>query len=69
MTTAAAALAERIHAGIRSGKLKPDAAYSVPALAALLGTNRAGLTSTVHREFGTVAAFCTQLGVAGLVKG
>lgn len=66
MSDQAAALARRITLALQSGKLKADGHYTVLTLAAALGATRAEMVAAVHREFGTIAAFCTQIGFAGL---
>lgn len=66
MTALAAALARRIELALKSGKLKADGHYTVPTLAAALGATRAEMVAAVHKEFGSIAQFCTQIGFAGL---
>jgi len=58
----AAVFAGRIQRAVASGKLKVDESYTIPALAALIGTTRAQLRQAVNREFGSIASFCTRLG-------
>jgi len=62
MKKQAAELANRIQRAVKSGRLKPDGSYTVPELAASVGTTRGHLCQAVHREFGSVAAFCTHIG-------
>ena len=65
MNRHAAEMVQRAQRAVKSGKIKRDRVYSVPALAAILGTTRAGLTHAVHHEFGSVAQFCAHIGFAG----
>jgi len=65
MKTQAAEMTQRIQRAIKSGKLKLDGTYTIPQLAALIGTTRAELRQAVNREFGSVASFCAHLGFAG----
>ena len=62
-------MANRIRRAVKSGKLKIDVTYTIPKLAAIIGTTRAQLRQAVNREFGSVAAFFTHIGfVAKEVK-
>lgn len=54
----------RIERALKSGKLKRDGSYTIPALAVILGTTRADLSHAVNREFGSVRLFCTHIGLA-----
>ena len=54
--------ANRIQRAVKSGKLKLDGHYTIPKLAAIIGTTRAQLRQAVNREFGSVAAFYTHIG-------
>jgi hypothetical protein len=62
MKKQAAEMATRIERAVKSGKLKLDGSYTIPNLAAIIGTTRAELRQAVNREFGSVANFCTHLG-------
>ena len=62
MKKQAAEMATRIERAVKSGKLKLDGSYTIPNLAAIIGTTRAELRQAVNREFGSVANFCTRLG-------
>jgi hypothetical protein len=62
MKKQSAEMAARIERALKSGKLKLDGSYTIPTLAAIIGTTRAELRQAVNREFGSVAAFCTHLG-------
>jgi hypothetical protein len=64
MNNLAAEMTRRIQRAIKSGKLKPDALYPVPALAAILGTTRAEMCRAVNREFGSIALFRAQIQLA-----
>jgi hypothetical protein len=55
-------MANRIERAVKSGKLKLDGSYTIPKLAAIIGTTRAELRQAVNREFGSVTSFCTHLG-------
>jgi hypothetical protein len=63
MNRHSAEMIARAQRAVKSGKLKRNQVYSVPALAAILGTTRSGLTDATHRDFGSVAAFCTHVGL------
>lgn len=65
MNKQAAGMAQRIQRAVKSGKLQLDGTYTIPQLAALIGTTRAQLRQAVNREFGSVASFCAHLGFAG----
>jgi hypothetical protein len=62
MNKQAAEMTRRIQRAVKSGKLKLDGSYTIPALAAAIGTTRAHLRDAVNREFGSVASFCKGLG-------
>lgn len=62
MNKQAAEMAHRIERAVKSGKLTRDGSYTIPALAAAIGTTRARLCQAVNREFGSVGSFCTGLG-------
>ena len=66
MNTQAAAMSHRIQCAIKSGKLKADGNYTVPALTAIIGTTRAELSDAVNREFGSIAEFCVHIGFTGM---
>lgn len=66
MNTQAAAMSHRIQCAIKSGKLKADGNYTVPALTAIIGTTRAKLSAAVNGEFGSIVAFCTHIGFTGM---
>ena len=66
MNKNATTLSKRIQCALRSGKLKADGNYSIPALAIIIGTTRTELTDAVNREFGSIAEFCTHIGFTGL---
>lgn len=69
MKKQAAEMAHRIQCAVQSGRLKLDGSYTIPELAAIIGTTRAQLCQAVNREFGSVAAFCTHIGFgAGKIK-
>ena len=55
-------IANRIQRAVKSGKLQLDGTYTMPKLAAIIGTTRAQLRQAVNREFGSVAAFYTHIG-------
>jgi hypothetical protein len=65
MKKQAAEMTQRIHRAVKSGKLKLDGTYTIPQLAALIGTTRSQLRQAVNREFGSVASFCAHIGFAG----
>jgi DNA-binding GntR family transcriptional regulator len=50
-------MTRRIRRALKSGKLKREATYTIPALAAILGTTRTQLNEAVHREFGSIRHF------------
>ena len=62
MKRQAAEMANRIQRAVKSGRLNLDGSYTIPQLAASIGTTRAQLCQAVHREFGSVAGFCTHIG-------
>ena len=62
MKKQAAEMAQRIQRAVKSGRLKFDGSYTIPELAASVGTTRAQLCQAVHREFGSVAGFCKYIG-------
>jgi hypothetical protein len=62
MNKQAAEIAGRIQRAIKSGKLTVKESYTIPALAATIGTTRSQLRQAVNREFGSVASFCTHIG-------
>ena len=62
MKKPAAEMVNRIQRAVKSGRLKLDGSYTIPELAASIGTTRAQLCQAVHREFGSVAGFCTHIG-------
>ena len=66
MNNQAAAISHRIQCALKSGKLKADGNYTVPALAAILGTTREELSFAVNREFGSIVEFCTSIGFTGM---
>ena len=66
MKKQAAEMANRIQRAVKSGRLKVDGSYTIPELAASIGTTRTQLCQAVHREFGSVAGFCTHIGFAAL---
>jgi DNA-binding GntR family transcriptional regulator len=66
MNTKAAAISDRIHRAIHSGKLKADGNYTIAALIAVLGVSRAELSNAVNRDFGSVAEFCSKIGFTGM---
>jgi superoxide dismutase len=67
MKNQAAEIANRIQRAVKSGKLKLDGSYTIPKLAAIIGTTRGQLRQAVNREFGSVAAFCTHIGFGAKV--
>ena len=64
MNKQAAEIAHRIERAVKSGKLALDRSYTIPVLAAAIGTTRAHLCEAVNSEFGSVAGFCRRLGFA-----
>jgi hypothetical protein len=62
MNEQAAEMAGRIQRAVTSGKLTVKESYTIPVLAAIIGTTRSRLRQAVNREFGSVASFCTHLG-------
>ena len=62
MNKQAAEMAGRIQRAVKSGKLTVKENYTIPALAAIIGTTRGQLRQAVNREFGSVASFCKELG-------
>jgi hypothetical protein len=62
MNKQAAEMAHRIERAVKSGKLTLEGSYTIPALAAAIGTTRAHLCDAVNREFGSVAGFYRHLG-------
>jgi hypothetical protein len=64
MNRIAEEMTRRIQRALKSGKLKRDAAYPIPALAVILGTTRDELSGAVNREFGSIAHFYAQVGLA-----
>lgn len=62
MKKQATEIANRIQRAVKSGKLKLDGTYTIPKLAAIIGTTRAQLRQAVNREFGSIAAFYTHIG-------
>jgi len=64
MNKTATRLAQRAQVALKSGKLKRDATYTVPALAIILGTTRAEMSEAVNREFGSIAEFYRHVCVA-----
>ena len=69
MKQQAAEMAKRIERAIQSGKLQRDGSYTIPALAAILGTTRNEMCQAVNREFGSVTNFCTQIGFTKPISG
>jgi superoxide dismutase len=67
MKNQAAEIANRIQRAVKSGKLKLDGSYTIPKLAAIIGTTRGQLRQAVNREFGSVTAFCTHVGFSAKV--
>ncbi len=65
MNTLAEEMNRRIQRALKSGKLKRDATYTIPVLAAILGTTRAELSGAVNREFGSITHFYKHIGLAG----
>jgi DNA-binding GntR family transcriptional regulator len=65
MKKPAAEMTQRIQRAVKSGKLKVDETYTIPQLAALIGTTRGQLRQAVNREFGSVTAFYAHIGFAG----
>ena len=63
MKKQSAEMARRIERAIKSGKLTLGGSYPIPALVASIGTTRAELSEAVNREFGSIAGFCTHLGL------
>ena len=66
MNKQAATMSARILGALRTGKLKADGNYSIPALAVIIGTTRAELSDAVNREFGSITEFCTAIGFTGM---
>jgi len=66
MNNQAAVMSHRIQCALRSGKLKANGNYTVPALTAIIGTTRTELSDAVNREFGSIVAFCTHIGFTGM---
>ena len=66
MNKQAATISARILGAIRTGKLKADGNYSIPALAVIIGTSRVELSNAVNREFGSITEFCTHIGFTGM---
>jgi hypothetical protein len=64
MNRLAAEMTRRIQRALKSGKLKRDATYTIPALAVILGTTRAQLSGAVNREFGSITHFYAHIGLA-----
>lgn len=62
MKKQAAEMTQRIQHAVKSGRLKLDGSYTIPELAAIIGTTRAQLRQAVNREFGSVAGFCKYIG-------
>jgi len=62
MNKQAAEMAGRIQHAVKSGKLATKESYTIPTLAAIIGTTPAQLRQAVNREFGSVASSCTHLG-------
>jgi hypothetical protein len=62
MNKQATDMSKRIERALWSGKLNRDMIYTVPHLAAIIGTTRAELSQAVNREFGSITNFCTHLG-------
>jgi hypothetical protein len=58
-------LSHRIERALKSGKLKRDGSYTIPALAVILGTPRTELSYAVNREFGSIRYFYDHHGLAG----
>jgi hypothetical protein len=67
MSKQATEMTARIQRAVKSGKLKLDGNYTVPGLAAIIGSTRAELSEAVHREYGSVERFCTTLGFTGKI--
>jgi hypothetical protein len=65
MNRLAEEMTRRIQRAIKSGKLKHDATYTIPALAIILGTTRAELSYAVNREFGSIRQFYAHTALAG----
>jgi len=66
MNKQAATISARIRGALRTGKLKADGNYSIPALAGIIGISRTELSDAVNREFGSIAEFCTHIGFTGM---
>ena len=66
MNKQAATISARILGAVRTGKLKADGNYSIPALAIIIGISRTELSDAVNREFGSIAEFCTHIGFTGM---
>jgi len=66
MNNLAAAMSHRIQCALRSGKLKADGNYTIPALVVILGTTREELSDAVNREFGSIVEFCAHVGFNGM---
>ena len=69
MNKQAAEMSHRIERAIKSGKLTLNGSYTVPALAAAIGTTRAHLCQAVNSEFGSVTSFCRGLGFSQRARG
>jgi hypothetical protein len=67
MNKQAAEMAGRIQRAVKSGKLTVKENYTIPALAAIIGTTRGQLRQAVNREFGSVASFCAHLGFGQMI--
>jgi len=65
MNRLAEEMTRRIQHALNSGKLQRDATYTIPALAAILGTTRAELSRAVNREFGSITHFYGHIAIAG----
>ena len=65
MNRLAEEMTRRIQRALKSGKLKRDATYTIPALAVILGSTRAELSRAVNREFGSITHFYAHIGVVG----
>jgi DNA-binding GntR family transcriptional regulator len=69
MNKQAAEMAHRIERAVKSGKLTLDGSYTIPALAAAIGTTRAHLRQAVNSEFGSITSFCRGLGFSLRARG
>jgi DNA-binding GntR family transcriptional regulator len=65
MNRLAEEMTRRIQRAIKSGKLKQDKTYTIPVLAAILGTTRTELSYAVNREFGSIKHFYSHTAFAG----